>query len=124
MFRKPTVTQEQGAYIVSYRGKEGVSIAQLDLRIQPPSNDPGPTQIQITVLPNREVRLMSFTLHLPGREVTLPKLGSTLRMLHHGHQSWSFTGAVQLKAPFVSPGLRDLTLLPKGSMGDRISNDT
>lgn len=64
--------------------------------------------------------LQAFELVVPAGGVGLPGLEDELLFLQHGYQSWSFTGALRLAAPFDSPLASKGELALRAGLGDPI----
>ncbi len=115
----PKASREGDTVSVVWGAKESSPLSQIQARFQVGQVEQ--LRLQLFVTPRQAgVKLTGFVVRIPQGQWSFPKVESKLYWLHHGHQSWSFSGAVLLEAPFLSPALEDEDLLAKASKGDPV----
>lgn len=121
-FAMPQGSEKSDRYVLTYEGKEETPLQRVVLEWQPVLQQDGAVRVSIHLTPraNTPVDVTGFSLIFPRKGLSIPGVKGEMRWLHHGHQSWSFTGSVLLSAPFLSPALENENLLVKGSTGDPV----
>lgn len=97
-FERPTIDGD----VVRYRprGSDGPERVELRFSLTERAALVRPVVLARASAP---LSLQAFELVVPAGGVGLPGLEDELLFLQHGYQSWSFTGALRLAAPFGSP---------------------
>ena len=116
----PSLQEKTGGVTqVSYRGGTGAGPEQVNLLMYAPASG-GAWRIstEIAAPAGADLKLQAMELIIPPGGVELPGLGKELYFLQDGYQSWSFTGAVKLQAPFTSPAATDEARAFKAGVGD------
>lgn len=99
----PTRQRDGTATVISYRCGDPAAAFALDLGFTPAPTDPDALVLSPTVraLGGPQLAVEALELRVDPGGLQLPALGDQLLFLQNGYQSWSFTGAVQLDAPFT-----------------------
>lgn len=118
-FETPISSKEGDTITITWSGKDASPLSKVQCVFR--TGVVNQLRLMLSVTPRQSgVVLTAFAINLPQGSLGIPEVQSKMYWLHQGHQSWSFTGAVLLEAPFASPGLKDEPLLAKGSKGDPI----
>ncbi len=116
----PTLQERSGGVtLVSFSGGASTGPDRVDLFVRAPAAG-GAWRIstQITAPAGVDLKLQAMELIIPPGGLVMPGVGTELYFLQDGFQSWSFTGAVKLTAPFASPAVADEAKAFKAGVGD------
>ena len=117
----PTISEQaDGSTLVRFGRGASDGPQQVDVTVRPPTSAGGAWRLAwaITAPQGTDLKLRALEVSVPAGGVILPGLSKDLYFLQDGYQSWSFTGAMKLEAPFKSPASTDEAKAFKAGMGD------
>jgi hypothetical protein len=119
-FKRPEQAGTPAATTVTFQG----DAAKVVLEISAGFNERGgPVVLTPSITPAQTLKLEAFELTVPAGGLRLPDLAGELLFLQNGYQSWSYTGALRLEAPFTSPVQSKGEQALGGGLGDPIRSE-
>jgi hypothetical protein len=119
-FDAPESAGTPAATTVTFQGDAAEVVLHFGAAFDEPG---GPVVISPSVTPGRDLKLEALELTVPPGGLRLPGLAGELLFLQNGYQSWSFTGALRLEAPFASPVASRGEQALGGGLGDPIRSE-
>lgn len=102
---EPRVSRSDDGLEVRYTTVDSTEPREVKLAFQRDRERPSAVRLDVTITSRGNARLQSFELATKAGGLKLPQLGSSMLYLHHGYQSWSFTGPVTLDTDDAQPAL-------------------
>ena len=112
--------QADGSTLIRFGRGVGAGPQRVDLTLLPPASAGGAWRLKwaVTAPAGEDLKLQAMELTVAPGGVIMPGLDKELYFLQDGYQSWSFTGAMKLEAPFKSPAAVDEDKAFKAGIGD------
>ncbi len=99
----------KGIHVVRFGRGASAGPERVDLTITDPGAGGGAWTLsfEVTAPAGNDLKLQALEVNIPKGGLALPGLGGSLYFLQDGYQSWSFTGAVEIKAGTKSRAVTD-----------------
>ena len=117
----PTLSKQgDGSTLIRFGRGVGAGPQRVDLTLRPPTSAGVAWRLSwaVTAPAGEDLKLQAMELNVTPGGVILPGLDKELFFLQDGYQSWSFTGAMKLEAPFKSPATTHDEKAFKAGIGD------